>query len=302
MKKYLIMIISIFLFNSCIMLMDHTGRLIDGSVFAEKTLAKYVNKEQKINISFVQNKNKEKFIIIDLKNYPMIKLRASLPEKEDTSVTSINLFFTTLEYLSGSTYGWNEFTLQLLGTIHLIYTDDNNFYLELKSGSKSEDSPLDNMDEIEKVQISGGRIHRYDTRITGNDALNPLRNRYERIKVLTEWMNSINNQKSFNTNNFKKDIKNFEKYWKPILLPEMVSKRKKHDNWHENGDIYQRAEDIRWNTGYTERVFPKELWPVRNSGTLLRDWEEAFYWLYFEYEWDNIIKIFSRPVNFIKTR
>jgi hypothetical protein len=97
-------------------------------------------------------------------------------------------------------------------------------------------------------------------------------------------------------------IKDFEKYWKPVFFPELVSGRNKPANWRQDGDIFHRAESINWNTGYTERIFPEELWPVRNSGTLLRDWEEALLWIYLEYEWDNIIKLFSQPIIFQKIR
>jgi len=89
-------------------------------------------------------------------------------------------------------------------------------------------------------------------------------------------------------------IDDFEKYWKPVLFPEMVSKRKRPAGWLQEGDVFLRSEDIRWNTGYTERVFSEELRPVRNSGTLLRDWEEALSWIYLEYEWESIKERLSR--------
>jgi len=76
----------------------------------------------------------------------------------------------------------------------------------------------------------------------------------------------------------------------------MVSKKQKPEAWQQEGDIFEKADDIRWNTGYTERVFSEELWPVRNSGTLLRDWEEAIFWLYLEYEWDSITEKLSREI------
>jgi hypothetical protein len=35
-------------------------------------------------------------------------------------------------------------------------------------------------------------------------------------------------------------------------------------------------------------LFPEELREVRNSATMLRDWEEALDWIYNEYELDRI--------------
>jgi len=149
--------------------------------------------------------------------------------------------------------------------------------------------------EIDPVQISAARIHRYDTRITRDEALTSLRNRRERIISLCEWMNAQYVPIEINESNF-------ESYWKPILFPEIVSKKKRPDNWLLEGDKRVRAEDIRWNTGYTERVFPEELWNVRNSGTLLRDWEEALSWIYLEYKWDNIKEILSREITLKKIK
>jgi len=124
--------------------------------------------------------------------------------------------------------------------------------------------------DIEHIQITSGRIRRYDTRITGDDALKSLRN--QTIK----------------------DIDDFENFWKPVLFPELVSKKKRPDGWLMEGDIFEKNEDIFWNTGYTWRVFLEDLHPVRNSGTLLRDWEETLSWLYLSYEWENTKDILSQ--------
>ena len=89
----------------------------------------------------------------------------------------------------------------------------------------------------------------------------------------------------------------FNNYWKPLLFPEMVSKKRKPDEFIQDGDEFKKAEDIRWNTGYTKRILPEELWPIRDSGTLLRDWEEALSWIYLEYEWENIMELLSKKNN-----
>jgi hypothetical protein len=93
------------------------------------------------------------------------------------------------------------------------------------------------------------------------------------------------------------DRKAFEDYWKPALLPEMVSKKKRPPEWETENVQWVKAEDVKWNSSYTEGVFPEHLWAVRNSGTLLRDWEEAFEWIYMEYEWERISALLSRQTN-----
>jgi hypothetical protein len=92
------------------------------------------------------------------------------------------------------------------------------------------------------------------------------------------------------------NLKDFEKYWETVFFPELVSKKKRSGGWTLEGDVFKKADDIDWNTGYTERVFSEELVPVRNSGTLLRDWEEALPWLYMEYNWDRITGFLSREI------
>ncbi|MCL2181439.1 MAG: hypothetical protein FWB83_09970, partial [Treponema sp.] len=140
--------------------------------------------------------------------------------------------------------------------------------------------------DIVNHQITKGRTHLFDTRITGDEALTSLRNRKERITSLCEWMLSLNGPR-------QQSIKDFDKHWKPLLFPEMVRSSQRPSGWRQEGDIFERSSDISWNTGFTDRVFPEELRPVRNSGTLLRDWEEALSWVYYQYEWENITALLS---------
>jgi len=266
MKNIAIIFLLILPLAGCLGLMENAGRTLDGSIFAEKTIGRFQNAE--IDVSIVENKNKEQSIIISIKNYPMMKFRGTLPDEN-------NIFlFTSLEYLAGNTHGWNEFSLQLLGGGSLLL---NKNAVE-----------IDITEKIECIQITKGRIHSYDTRITGDEAVTALRNRHERVLTLTEWMLSIEDTPRNQT------IKDFEKYWKPFLLPEMVSSKNKPDGWRLNNDNFENADDVLWNTSFTERVFPEELWSVRNSGTLLRDWEEALYLIYMQYEWYNIIDILQK--------
>jgi len=276
--KIFILTISTFLLFNCVSLMENTGRVLDGSAFKLKTVSVYKTSgkeenQQEIKIFVVENKEKEKSIIITLENFPMIKLFGSFPNEEG--------FFTltTLEFLAGSANGWNEYTMELMGTGNL----------------KFKDTVILKIDEIEPVQIAKGRVQLYDTRLTGNEALSALRNRRERVIAITEWMSSLNLEKS-------KKIDDFERFWRPILLPESVLKKKRPTGWTQDADQFQKTDSIRWNISYTERTFSEELWPIRNSGTLLRDWEEAIGWIYLEYEWKNIVELLSKETFFTKIK
>jgi hypothetical protein len=276
--KIFILFISTFLLFNCVSIIEKTGQVLDGSAFKLKTISIYKTagteeNQQEIKIFVVENKEKEKSIIITLENFPMIKLFGSFPNEEGVFT------LTTLEFLAGSTNGWNEYTMELIGTGNL----------------KFEDTVILKIDEIEPVQITKGRVQLYDTRLTGNEALSALRNRRERLLALTEWMSSLNLEKG-------KKIEDFEKFWQPILLPETVSKKKRPNGWIQDLDQFQKTDSIRWNIGYTERTFSEDLWPIRNSGTLLRDWEEAISWIHLEYEWKNIVELLLKEIFFIKIK
>ena len=241
--------------SGCVSTFEKVGQALDGSLFAEKKIESYGGNGIKLDI--VENKENEQSVRITLENFPMMTIRTSIPDENG------EIYLISLEYLAGNNHGWNEFTLDLLG--EGIMTE---LFIQIN-------------EDIEFVQISSGRIHRYDTRIVGTEALTALRNRHQRIEALTEWMTSQDSAPH------GQSIVNFEKYWKPILFPRPAL-------WLEPGDSFQRADDIRINTSYTERTFSEELWSVRNSGTMLRDWEEALPWIYMEYEWENILQILSR--------
>jgi len=246
----------------CVTVVEKAGQALDGSAFAEKKVAIY--RTVGIELWEMRNKAGEHSVLITLRKYPTMKIRGSAPdERGEFTVTS-------LDYLGGSPHGWNEYRLDLSGTGNLVLGETT--------------AALSIPDAIETVGISSGRIRRYDTRITGAEALTSLRNRHERIIAIAEWLNDPENPSAKALNNQKE----FERYWKPILFPEITAKKKRPELWLQEGDRRVMAEDIRWNTSYTERVFPEALRSVRDSGTMLRDWEEALDWLYIEYEWARI--------------
>jgi hypothetical protein len=261
-------------FGGCVSLMEKSGQVLDGSAFAEKTVAVYRTGKKSwtsagIELREMRNKAGEHSVIITLDRFPAIKLRGSVPGENG------EFHLTSLDYLGGNTNGWNEYRLEISSTGNM---------------TQGETSLSFSIGEIETLQISSGKIRRFDTRITGANALAGLNNRHERIAAVAEWM------KGYNTSNTPPaaDRKAFENYWEPVLFPELVSGSKRPADWQREGDQWNRAEDIRWNTSYTERVFPELLREIRNSGTMLRDWEEALEWLFVEYEWDRITELLSQ--------
>jgi hypothetical protein len=248
-------------------MVESAGRALDGSAFKEKKLAVYQARRKKgaalgIEIRELQNKAGVRSVAITLEDYPVMTLRCSAPDEAG------EVYFISLEYLGGNVSGWNEYTLDLSGAGKLA--------LGATEAILSVPAPP------EPVAISAGRLRRYDTRVTGDEALAVLRNRRERIIVLVEWMRGREGVPAFD------DAGAFADYWKPLLFPEINAGRKRPGNWKQEGDVFARAADISWNTSYSARLLGEALRPVRDSGTLLRDWEEALNWIYLEYQWEHI--------------
>jgi hypothetical protein len=255
---------------------EQAGRALDGSAFAEKTLTRYQSrkagdgkKKAKVEseVREMMNTQGDVSLVILLAEFPAIRFRGSEPAGNG------DFYLTGLEYLGGNVSGWNEFTLELSGAGTFVKTGDT--------------ATLRFSGPPEPVQISSGKIRRSDTRITGSEALTGLRNRYERILALTAWMREREGVPAFT------GYKAFEAYWRAVLLPETVRAKRRPPEWNKDGGRRVWAEDIGWNTAYTERLFPEELRPLRDSGALLRDWEEAVEWIYFEYSREKIGGYFS---------
>ncbi|MDR0447253.1 MAG: hypothetical protein LBH07_01140 [Treponema sp.] len=274
--------LGVLLFAGCVSLVEKTGRVLDGTGSAEKQIAFYrIEKKEgspaDINIREVRNKAGLRSVIISLDQFPAMVLRSSVPNE------SGEIFLASMDYLGGNIHGWNEYRLDLYGTGNLRL-NENNAVLSIPQ-------------KIEAIQIRSGRIRSYDTRITGTEALARLNSRRERILALVEWMRNREDAPKGLNNRV-----NFIKFWKPLLFPEMVSGKNQPEGWKRENDQWIKAEDIRWNHSYTERVFPEILREIRNSGTMLRDWEEVLSWIYIEYEWERILELLSKEIIIPKKR
>jgi hypothetical protein len=251
--------------SGCLSLVEKAGRVLDGAAFEEKTLTRYRTERGDpfpVEIREVRRRETGPALAVTLKDFPALELR--LVPAEDGGFR-----YRSLRDLGGSISGWNEFTRDLSGAA--AFTAGG-------AGARfSGPGP-------EAALISAGKIRRGDRRLTGDEALTVLRNRHERILALVEWM-----KKEAGGRNFT-DRKEFVNYWKPILLPEKVPRKRRPPGWPAGREEarWLRAEGVRWNTAYTEALFPESLRPLRDSGALLRDWDEAFEWIYHEFFWDRI--------------
>jgi hypothetical protein len=105
---------------------------------------------------------------------------------------------------------------------------------------------------MEALDLSSGKTRRGDIRLTGEQALTALRNRRERILALTQWMQEQPGAPAF------ENQKDFAAFWEEPAL--------------------------------RTAVLPEELQTLRDSGTLLLDWEEGLSWIYLEYCWNTLVE------------
>jgi hypothetical protein len=289
-------ILIFFLFIAgCSTVVQKTGEVLDGSAFAEKKTAVYraggkkqrrekapaIDSGEGILVEKVLRKNGERFIAIRFEALPALRLLGSEPDAEG------NFSLAVLEFLCPNLSGWNEFSRELSGSGVFRVT------------SSGEEAVLRVSGEAEALDITGGKIRRNSARITGEQAASALRNRQERISALTDWMKARTDQTGGETYATQSE---FEEYWKPVLFPETVNAKTRPPEWTAEGAVLVRGEGIRWNTAYTEKVFPEELRPVRDSGTMLRDWEEAAAWVYLQYEWDRILASLTNEIRLVSIK
>jgi hypothetical protein len=276
-----LLLLSVFLLTGCASLVEKGARVLNGSAFEEKALGLYESDAEEdswigpVQVREVRTRDGGEFLAVGVGAMPTLRIKGTAPDG------SGNFYLTALDFLSSNLSGWNEFTMELSGSGN--FTKNN-------SGASLV------LHSTEILDISGGKIRRNNIRITGDQALTLLRNRQERIQALTEWMREQPDVPAF------AEPDDFEGYWKPMLFPELTKKKRRSAGWSEEGAVWGRGEDVRWNTVYTDRVFSEELRPVRNSGALLRDWEEALGWIYFQYQWDRILSLLQRTQDLRKIK
>jgi len=242
-------------------LVEKTGMALDGSLFAEKTVAQYEGVTTRITVRETRAKDGATYLLAHLDAFPFVTLRTTTPDERG------QVKLVAFQFLASTYSGWNEFTLDLTGR-----------------GTFEHDTLR--VEALTPIAISAGKLLHRDRRLSGEQALASLRNREARIEAIAEWMWGM-------TAPVFPNLDAFEAYWRPLLLPELVSANERPVVWERGADT-ARGETVAWNSAYTTLMFPQNMWELRDSGALLRDWEEASAWIYFTYAKVYIIEQFSK--------
>jgi hypothetical protein len=279
----------------CMSLTENAGRIADGSRFSEKILESRRG-ENGTRLSRIRFKDGSAALKLSLDSWP--NLAFYLVPSGETG----RCVLSSYTFLASTVKGWNEFTVDLSGTGSLE-----------NAGTDSEGNARYRLvvENVEETGIASGRVRSGDNRLSGGEALGILRNRKARIEALAGWMKesaagpaaadgtaaALDGASAAGTRSFQSE-KAFDAYWKPLLLPETVPKRKRPVDYDGSGGEWIRAEDVKWNAAYSAR-FPEDIALLRNSGALLRDWEEALPWIYLVFQWDDIIDSITGGLYFV---
>lgn len=168
------------------------------------------------------------------------------------------LFIESFHWFNNWNDGWTETRFLASGTL---------IKEESATGSRlAIEEPL-LLEDPEKATI------RYrDTILESDVALKQFGNRWERIRSAVNFLNEKLDLSEMPYNEFKAKSET-------ILFPEVYGYSDKRTQ--KNNTV--RAEGIEWDTIYSDEIIPEELWEVRNTGTLFRDWEETSKLFYFWY-------------------
>ena len=296
---------SVLLVVSCASLVDKAGGVLDGSAFEQKILARYATAKTRprsktkdgVTVTLTRDKSAASRIVIEDERFANLKLRGNFDEAGGV------FELTEYTFLCASPHGWNDITVAVIGSGELTRRDAP------PGASLALNSASDGFGEaaIEVIGISGGAVRRGAARLSGEEALTALSNRRERLLAVAQWMREQQDVPAFKSQN------EFAAFWEPVFFPELSPFTKAAPPFDalyaaaRQKDAARRVlgDDVSWNAAYTELLFEGaagRLCPVRDSGALLRDWEESLAWLYLEYSWDSLVETLSRGVPLVKAK
>lgn len=134
----------------------------------------------------------------------------------------------------------------------------------------------------------------YGDYFEGEQALNLFQHRWDRIQAANEvlkarfpdaWFDYAEPRKiRFAWDLFARRVANFQQAVRAFLFPELYGYEKGRPL--AEGRAFAKAESIRWDLAYTKERFPESLREIRDSGTMLRDFEECVGLWRLDFCWD----------------
>lgn len=187
----------------------------------------------------------------------------------------IDIYLNAMQFLAVWPNGWTEGEANIFAKLKL--TKEENYY-KCKIEEK-----------FEIFEITKGAIRYQDDYYYDDKGLINVKNKFDRIIALNEFLKKQEGSQEFfltpifssKTNKSYKD--NFEKFLFPELFLDSVVYKSSNFKITDPSNDLILGENILWNKKYTDNFFPEHLKNVRNSGTMLRDFEETIDLCFAEY-------------------
>ncbi|HOL57988.1 MAG TPA: hypothetical protein PLD75_10575 [Spirochaetota bacterium] len=187
----------------------------------------------------------------------------------------IDIYINAMKFLATWPNGWTEGEASVYARLKLIKEDD---YYRCKVE-----------ENFQFFEITKGAIRYQDDYYYDEKGLTNVKNKFDRIMALNEFLKNNNNMPEFfYTPIFKSKYgESYKERVERILFPEFFSdsiiyKDPEFKITDPSNDLVL-AETILWNKKYTDKIFPEHLRNIRNSGTMLRDFEETIELCFAEY-------------------
>jgi hypothetical protein len=124
-------------------------------------------------------------------------------------------------------------------------------------------------------------IRLYGNYFDGDEALGLLSRRWERIKAAADFVKERFPEAGPGAKRYGRAVRAF-------LFPELYGYAKAGAPLPAKGHGVKVGESVRWDSDYSASVFPEELRELRDSGTMLRDFEEGLGLWSLRQRWDRI--------------
>lgn len=172
---------------------------------------------------------------------------------------------TTVYWFDNWANGWTEARFTATGEIKINHTSQKEDFCEI-------------IQPIILVETEAAKIRYKDTYISGEDGIKALNNRLSRVEAINEEISK---------NDRKYEYSWFRDYYGDYFFPERFKKSQFRIELNEESETIF-GDGVNWNVEYTKKLFPEYMWEARNTGTLYRDWEEAFDLIFVLNRWNDM--------------
>ncbi len=186
-----------------------------------------------------------------------------------------------LEWFSNWSDGWTDARFSMVGS------------LELNSRGDRWTITVRETPEIQSVLAA--EIRYKETRFYGDRSRDMISRRWTRVKALAPFIEEsleledyefAHKRKGFYSRDFMDDTAS-------LLFPEQYGYLEGFSEQASgDGERYTREEGILWDRYYSQAYLPEELIPVRDSGTLFRDFEEGADLITLSVTWNTLWETF----------